>query len=148
VTHLFCCGAKYGVTSVMLLPMATVAAINLFKIAKIAFAITFAILLGVLLRNQRYIFSGIFVAIFIAGWFIQKWKYFWRICLVFFGLLSVMFLFGALGGLEPNRQGILSSGNWLTLNFFLFLTSLFSALLSLFAGVIAERQHNSASYHP
>lgn len=116
---------------------------NLITITKILFIAMFMIWFGVFITNHNYASLIIFAMIFIIGFFIQKWKFFWRICFVFFSVMSMIFLFGALGGLEPDRQGILSDGNWFTLGSFLFLISFPLTLLSLFVGIITEKRRKS-----
>lgn len=102
---------------------------------KVVFAVTFAVLWLVLLEDRKYASLAFFAAIFLFGIFAQGRKYFWKAALIFFGLLSVIYSFGILGGLEPNSRGILSTGNWVNLKFLLFLMLIFSTALSFFVGL-------------
>lgn len=109
-------------------------------IAKMVFAVTFLILWVVLLGDRKFASIAFFAAIFVFGFFSQRRRYFWKVCMVFFGLMSVIYSFGIFGGLEPNSQGVLASGNWGGLKLPLFLMLVLSTVLSFFAGLQSNRQ--------
>jgi|GEM_PF-6689706 len=108
-------------------------------IAKVVFILTFATLWIYLFINQKYVSMAVFFAIFLIGWFIQRKQVFWKISLVFYGLMSVVFSFGVFGGLEPNTPGVISTGDWLSLEFLLYLMLVLAAIMSLVGGQATEK---------
>jgi hypothetical protein len=109
------------------------------------FIVAFAASSGVLLRGQKYALLMMLVAIFAGGVLTQRWRYFWWACIVFFSLLSLANFYNLFGGLEPNRRNILNDGDWISLDFFLFIAMLLSALLAGIAGLREERRRESGS---
>jgi hypothetical protein len=74
------------------------------------------------------------------GFVLRGRSYFWKVCLLFFGLMSVLLAFRVFGGLEPNSPGALSSGDWLSVVAFgLSVAALFAAL---FVGLKVQARHS------
>ncbi len=111
---------------------------RLAMIAKIVFSTTFVILWIYLLLNRKFSSIAFFVVIFMVGFFAQRRTFFWKVCLTFFGFMSMISMFGVFGGLEPHSQGDLAAGNWFGFNLPLFVMSIFSTVLSFLAGLWSE----------
>lgn len=85
----------------------------------------------------------IFALVFFVGLVIRNSKVFWKLSFTYFAFMSFGSLFFLLGGLEPNKQSIVDTGDWLNFDFFLFLMFTLSWLLAITAGVFAEKTNDA-----
>lgn len=104
-------------------------------IAKVVFVATFIALWAVLIRDQKLASLTVFAAIFLLGVATQRTSFFWKACLAFFGLMSVLHIFAVFGGLEPNSPGILAGAEDMYEKLAVFLLLVLSTILSLVAGL-------------
>jgi hypothetical protein len=111
---------------------------NVGIIARTLFSATYVVLFTILLRDQKYFSLAIFTGTFVVGILMQKKEIFWKLCLAFFGLLSVLYSFRIFGGLEPNSPGVYSRADWFGLESLLFLLLLSSTAISAVAGSRAK----------
>lgn len=118
---------------------------NLSAFAKVMFVVAFAALFGLMARAKNYDVMLVYSAIFLGGILIQRWRYFWRICLLFFGFHCMANTFLVFGYLEPGPKSIVEAGNWISLDFFMVMAVLLSALLAVAAGHREERRRESGS---
>lgn len=104
-------------------------------IAKVVFVATFIALWAVLIRDQKLASLTVFAAIFLFGVATQRMGFFWKTCLAFFGLMSVLYIFAVFGGLEPNSTGVLAGAADMHATLVVFLLLVLSTILSLVAGL-------------
>ncbi|WNH54064.1 hypothetical protein [Stenotrophomonas oahuensis] len=104
-------------------------------IAKVVSVATFIALWATLIRDQKLASLTVFATIFLFGVATQRMGFFWKACLAFFGLMSVLYIFAVFGGLEPNSPWILAGAEDMYAKLAVFLLLVLSTTLSLIAGL-------------
>lgn len=108
-------------------------------VAKGIMALTFCVLCTLLVQDQKFVSLLLFSAVFIFGVAIHRRQYFWKVALVFFGLLSVIYSFRVFGGLEPNSPGTIAAKGAFGIETVLFMLLVLSLIASAIVGMRTSR---------